>query len=352
VSVNPLAADLDHILAHSQGIWPSLRNARLFITGGTGFFGRWLLESLTWADDQLQLGLQATVLSRDPAAFAAKAPHLAAHKALHWHFGDVRNFRFPTPPSGGFTHIIHAATESAGDLARRDPQGLLESIVFGTSRTLDFAHESGARDILYISSGAVYGRQPPDLQRVSEDFTGTPHTLDAFGAYGEGKRTAEHACHLYARDFGLRIRIARGFAFVGPHLPLNAHFAVGNFIRDALAGGPIRVQGDGTPYRSYLYAADLALWLWTILVNGKSGETYNVGSDQDITIADLARLVAATVAPCAAVQILTPTVPGTPASRYVPCIDRARHDLGLAPLIPLPEAIARTAQWHRASISR
>jgi len=78
--LHPLGQDLDHILEHTPDIWPEFRGASVFITGGTGFVGTWLLESLVWADDRFNLGVNATVITRSPEAFARKAPHLAAHR--------------------------------------------------------------------------------------------------------------------------------------------------------------------------------------------------------------------------------------------------------------------------------
>jgi dTDP-glucose 4,6-dehydratase len=150
-----------------------------------------------------------------------------------------------------------------------------------------------------------------------------------------------------ARQQGLEIKIARCFAFVGPRLPLDAHFAIGNFIRDGLRGGPVQVRGDGTPYRSYLYAADLAVWLWTILFRGQSGQPYNVGSEEALTIRELADVVAQTFQPARNVIIDKQPVPGAAVQRYIPSTRRAEKELDLQTRINLKDSIQRTIAWHQ-----
>jgi nucleoside-diphosphate-sugar epimerase len=335
-------ADLDHVLECTPQVWEQLRDGRLFVTGGTGFFGTWLLESLAWAIDRLHLPLEAVVLTRSLQSFADKCPHLAGHRALRFHQGDVRDFAFP---EGRFTHVIHAAFPSTRPLA--DPLETAAVILRGTERLLDFVEHSGARDLLFTSSGAVYGRQPVDLPALPETYRGAPDPSDPRSAYGESKRMAELLCHLRAQRSGVSIKVARGFAFVGPHLRLDAHFAIGNFIRDAMAGGPIHVRGDGTPIRSYLYAADLAAWLWTILVAGKSGQAYNVGGAEAVSIAQLARRVRDELAPAARIDQDRAPQPDQVVDRYVPDVTLAASELGLKPRITLEEAVRRTADWAR-----
>lgn len=339
---NPLAHDLDHVLAETGGLWDDLRGARLFVTGGTGFFGCWLLETLLWANERLRLGASVVALTRNPGAFAAKAPHLAGDAAVRLQTGDVRTFEFP---AGQFSHVIHAGTDATTQLDRRDPRLMLETLMAGTQHTLEFARGCGARRFLLASSGSVYGRQPAEMTHVPEEYAGAPDASDVRMVYGEGKRAAEMLCAVYA-DSRLIPTIARGFAFHGPYLPIDRHFAIGNFIRDAIGGGPIRISGDGTPYRSYLYGADLASWLWTILLRGQSMRPYNVGSDEDLTIEQLARTVGAAFDPAVPVAVAQTPAPGMRAERYVPSIVRARTELGLRVTISLKDGIRRAVDWH------
>ncbi len=331
-----LLRDLDHVVTRTRDVWEQLRDARVFLTGGTGFFGCWLLESFAHAVDQLALSAQITVLTRDPGQFSKKAPHLSAHPAIHLLQGDVRSFTFP---DGAFSHIIHGATDVAGTLNADDPEAMIETIEQGTARVLKFREKSGASRALLLSSGAVYGRQPTSVTHMPEEEDAVARPLETPSAYAEGKRSAETLWNTHGP-------IARGYAFVGPHLPLDAHLAIGNFIRDALRGGPITVKGDGTPRRSYLYAADLTIWLWTMLTRGKPGRAYNVGSEDDDSIAEVAQTVSACVGTHPAVIIGKTPVPGAPPERYVPSTARARSELGLEQTVPLDEAIRRTAAWY------
>lgn len=341
---NPLAEDLDHILDHTRELWGSFQGERLFITGGTGFFGCWLLESFTWAVDRLGLNSQAVVLTRDPQAFQQKAPHLANHPAVQLWRGDVCSFHFP---DGKFTHMIHGATESSQKRNDKSPSRMLSMIVKGTQRVLELAGFCGADDLLFISSGAVYGEQPTQISHIFEGFKGGPDVMKPDSAYGEGKRMAELLCSLHAIEYPTKLKIARCFAFVGPYLPLDAHFAVGNFIRDGMLGGPIRVQGDGSPYRSYLYSADLAVWLWTILIKGTSLRPYNVGSEEALSISELAKTVAAAFQPSPAITIAQAPIIGVYPSRYVPSVKRAIEELGLKQYVNLNLAIRKTISWYQ-----
>ncbi len=312
--MHPLEQDLDHILEQAAGIWPELRGERVFITGGTGFVGTWLVESFLWANRRLNLGAKAVILSR--------RPRISPDECVQYVAGDGVSFDYP---DGSFSFVIHGAVDPSFDVN-----------VQTTERVVGFARSHGTKKFLYTSSGAVYGPQPPEMTHLPETYEGAPVT-----SYGQAKRAGELLC----RDFGAVI--ARLFAFVGPYLPLDANYAVGNFIGNVLREEPVHISGDGTPFRSYLYAADLAIWLWTMLLTGEPGRTYNVGSADAVSIATLAETVVHNTRPDTPIVIAGTPQKGALPQRYVPCVDRAEQELGLSVLISLIDGIRRTYDWHR-----
>jgi dTDP-glucose 4,6-dehydratase len=350
--------DIEHVLQHTADAWPMLAGWRLFITGGTGFFGCWILKTLLAANHKLGLGIEATVLSRDPAAFARRTPDLATAPGIRWVKGSAIDF---TPESvaralgvGGdglaFDAVCHLATESDNARTLANPAAAIETIAGSTRRALEFASAVGTRRFLFTSSGSVYGRQPPELEKMTEDFPGSSeptHLNTAYAISGKAKRAAEDLCAAFQQEQEMEVVIARCFAFAGPHLPLNGKFAFGNFVADALARRDIVIKGDGTPVRSYLYAADLAIWLWTLLARGAAGRTYNVGSEHPISIRELAETVSRLLAPANRVCVMQAPNSVVSAERYVPDTRRAREELGLAERISLEEAVLRTAAWAR-----
>jgi len=313
----------------------------IFLTGGTGFFGRSLLRFQINKYPEGTDCPTVTVLTRSSEKFLAQYPEFLSIPWLNFHTGDISE-KNTLLHDKSFTHILHAAADSTLG-PKLTPLQRYDQIVIGTRNILDLAVSCGVKRLLFTSSGAVYGTQPAHLDRIPEDFNGIPGPLNPQNAYGIGKRTAEHLCALYGQEFSIDTVIVRCFTFVGQDLPLDVHFAIGNFIRDALWHDEIIVHGDGSPYRSYLDQHDLAGWLFTLLERGQGGQAYNVGSDEAITIKDLAHLVRDIVAPDKPVRILGEMASHKERNVYVPNINRIKKELGLDVRIPLEESIRKTA---------
>lgn len=335
--------DLEHVWKYLDSCICELNQAKLFITGGTGFFGCWLLESLIFAKREFDLGTEILVLTRDVDRVRKKCPHFFNVNHIEFHQGDIRNFSFP---QGGFTHLIHAATDASAQLNEQNPLEMYETIFQGTKHVLNFAQTAKIQKMLFVSSGAVYGKQPEDISKLSENDMGRIDPLSISSAYGLGKLMAEHMSSIYARKYHFDLKIARCFAFVGPYLPLDIHFAIGNFIKNVINREDILIQGDGTPLRSYLYAADLVIWLLKILCEGNPMGIYNVGSEQAISIAELANLVNAQHSGQSKVMIRDLVVQGQAVLKYIPSTQKSQKELGLNQYIGLEDAIQKTISWN------
>ena len=348
--------DISRALEGCLSALAPLRGGRLLVTGGTGFAGTWLAETVAYLNDAHDFGLHLLLVARNTDKFAEDRPHLASRSEIALLRQDVRNLR-DLPPD--VTWIVHAGATPDNRTHNSEPVRTCDTIVGGTKSVLEAAVRLPRLDgLLNLSSGLVYGPQPPDLLHVPEDGF---HGFDpsAFGSvYAESKRLAETLCFVYANQQRLRVINARMFAFVGPYQSLDRSWAINSFLRDGLHGGPIRILGDGETVRSYLYAADMAAWLLTILASGTSGESYNVGSPEETTLAAAAALVASLIP--AAPKIVQPLSPGhvspghasasaaRPAghARFVPDVSRSHRELGVLPTLDLTAALKRTLAWN------
>jgi dTDP-glucose 4,6-dehydratase len=324
--------DLEHIFHHAGGCWNRLDGKSVLFTGASGFFGSWMLESLLYAGTKSGLTFRAIAVTRDARRFLQYLPHLAGDPRVEVLESDAATMPVPERPVDYVVHSLFAPAPLEEMEAHYE---------MATRRLLEIAVLKEAAGCLLCSTGAVY---KPSASPIPENWprfgAGDPLCYPRIRAQVEDQWEAG-----FVRR-GLPVTIARGFAFVGPRLPLDGQFAVGNFLRDILAGLPVTIHGDGSPIRSYLHAADLAVRLWHILVHGQPGGIYNVGAAQELSIGDAADAIAALVQPPAEIRILRE---GSGYSYYVPDSTRAERAFGLAPGLPFPEALARTWRWLRAS---
>jgi dTDP-glucose 4,6-dehydratase len=337
-------SDSEAVLAGRVGALDALRGTQLFISGGTGFLGAWLLELISVLNGQHGFGMGVTVFSRNARSFAARWPHLGRQGWARFQDGDIRYLdELPRETQ----YVIHAAALTDRRLFASQPGAVAETNSLGAQRILRAANLlDDLQKFVLISSGLVYGAQPWETPGVDEEHFGALRCDDVNQVYAESKRFAEVTAHCAISESKLPVVVARPFAFVGPYLSLQLPWAVTDFVRDSLNGGPLRIMGDGTTVRSLMYASDFAFWMLATLVHGRPRQSYNIGSPEPIDLAALARLITGYFSPVP--EILTRVgQTGHERNRLVPSVDRAVKELGVAVTVPLNEAIQRTIAWHR-----
>lgn len=336
-----LAVDFARMGAAVMARLKKIDGKRLYLSGATGFFGKNLLALLAYIH-AMGASFEVTALSRAPEVFLADQPWCRRQPWLTWCTGDVSE---PWPGEGCYDLVLHAATDTVAS-AHVEKLAVFEGILSGTRQALEFAAAHHVRRLLLCGSGAQYGAIPdgwaagvPESSSLACDATKTT------SAYGEGKRVSEMLAALHAERHGFDVINTRCFAFVGPGLPLDGHFAIGNFLRAALTGQPIKLASQGYAMRSYLYSADLAVWLMVLLLEASAGASVNIGSGQGISIIDLATrvrdLMNSSLSVIPGAQILDEE-----RRLYLPCIRRAQA-YGLDVWTDLDQAITRTGLWHR-----
>jgi len=264
----------------------SFKGKTVLVTGGTGFFGIWFLTCLVIIKEKIGNDLRIITISRSSEKFALNVKDKKLLNNIEILKGDIKEIELDNIK---ITHLVHMATTNASETFGGEDQ--LEKIELLFEGTKNILKQCGPtlEKVLFTSSGVAYGIN--NKNRISEgDFTG-PNTIDTGSALGIGKLTAEYLVSYFAKKYGYKYSIARCFSFAGQFLPLELHYAFGNFINDFLNNNKIRVRGDGQDIRSYLYIGDAIAWLIKLL-DEPNNSIYNVGSENEVKIEDLARKIA------------------------------------------------------------
>lgn len=323
---------IDPIVDDGEALLSELRDRTVLVTGASGFVGTWVSALLLRLAER-GVPLRLLALARRPERLRESLGDLAL-SSLEEITCDLTDPLSPLPRAD---LIVHAA----GDVSVGGDRASLEAIlVKSVDRVASQGAATGSERMVFVSSGAVYGPQPECCPRIGESFPGAPDSCgDDF--YGNAKRWAETVALARTAETPTEVVVARAFAFSGPFLPLGGRFALGQFVGHGLAGGPIRVRGTGEPLRSYLDGADMAFWLLTLLLRGRKGRCYNVGSAHPLRLIEAARRVAAL---CRCEVVVEGGPDGTPL--YVPSTERAERELGLRPTVDFDTSVERMRIWN------
>lgn len=311
--------------------YDALASAHLAVTGGTGFLGTWLAETVAVLNDEYNLGITLHLYGRHTEKWAAAHTHLSSRDDIILHRQDVRS-AFEFDPHT--THVVHAAGIPDNRMHASDPLRVFETTVYGTHNSLEAATKlSALRRFVHISSGLV------------EDNAGEAGKIHR--VYVDAKRAAETLCSIYRSQHRLPMVTVRPFTFIGPYQLLDRPWAVNNFMRDSLTGNEIRIHGTGDTKRSYLYGSDAAAWLLQMAARGEDGAIYPLGSPQPVALAALAERVAAKVNPSPSITLRT--LPNAAGRDFIPDMAKTSKALGLVESCDLHTAIDHTLAWHRAN---
>lgn len=282
-----LRTDLSKSLAPAIGHLATLKNSTVTISGA-GFVGTWLTEAIDTLNAEFGFNTKVNLLSLTGNFIKTNASHLLQKENIRFTIQDCTRSSFDET-----TDFLAHCNSPLNPLLYQSHPILISSLISqGTRSFLDAASMlPRLRNILYLSSGTVYGPQVFESAGLKEDSFAASDCSQLSNVFAESKRFAESMCTAYRNEARLPIVIARPFAFLGPYQTSAIPWALHSFIDDALNGRPIRILGDGESVRSYMYGADAATWLLTLLASAQSGSIYNVGSPTPLTLNEIAQMV-------------------------------------------------------------
>ena len=337
-----IESDLNFIFNNCKNEFNLLSNKSLLITGGTGFFGKWFLDLIFYTNKNFNTNILTTLITRNENKFFLENPHYKNNKFLKIIQIDILDLKKITYK---FDFLLHMAATSAEETFNGETDiNKTKTLSNGAKNIMEIAVRNNVSKVLFTSSGVVYGSSSKDMKNEND----ISHSLDLEKRNGlaKGKILAEDIISNMSIENNINFKIARCFSFVGPYLPLDMHYAIGNFINDAIFNEKILINGNGLPYRSYLYISDTLIWLIKLLVGDAEG-IFNVGSEKRIQIIELANMVRDIIAPSKKIIIQEKELHEGNFKRdiYLPNTQKIRELLKVKEWTSLEDAILKTAKF-------
>jgi len=321
---------------------------RIAVTGGTGFLGTWIAEMIATLNDEYDLKITLDLYARNTTEWEKKYRHLSGRPDIQLYSQDVRSpFQFHSATN----YVIHAAGIPNNRVHASDPLRVVQTTVEGIRNALDAATElDNLIRFINVSSGLVSGVPNRIGDLAESDYFAIP-SGQLHMVYVDAKRSAESIAAIYRSQFRMPISTTRPFTFMGPYQSLDRPWAVNSFLSDALMGRSIRIHGDGSVRRSYLYGSDAAWWTLAALVNGADGAVYNVGSPTAISHIELAKLISQKINPKPSIELNSAPSKTGQLDELYPNLTNTQDRLGVMQTCKLDQAIDKTWRWLMATKS-
>lgn len=340
--------DLDIIIDEIKEEAKKLEGKTLFVSGGSGFIGSYINATLLLLNKKI-FKKKCRVISIDNYITGTKKNFLIDINDKNFQFMDS-DVRIPVITNEKIDFIIHAAGLASPFYYKKYPLETIESAVLGARNLLELARISKAESFLFFSSSEIYGDPDPKFVPTPETYAGHVSSVGPRACYDESKRLAETLCVTYHEKYGVPIKIVRPFNIYGPGMKHTDFRVIPTFIYNGLRGKNLPVHDKGIQTRTFCYITDAIIAVFKVLLNGKPGETYNIGNDKpEISIYELAEIVSSLIGKDAKPKRkdYPENYPAGEPQRRCPDLTKIKTQLGYEPKIDLKIGLSQTIKWFK-----
>ncbi|GGC99208.1 NAD-dependent epimerase/dehydratase family protein [Enterococcus wangshanyuanii] len=284
--------DIEKVV-QEQLAWDKLKNKSILIIGASGMIGTFLIDCLMALNEKQALNISVYAMGRNLGKLESRFAKYLEDRQFHLVAGDILE---PLASDRTYDFIVHGASNTHPKAYVEDPINTIMTNIKGTEQVLEYAAKHSVERVLFLSTVEIYGENRGDVEKFDEQYCGYIDSNTLRAGYPEGKRASEALCQAYIQQYGVDVVIPRLCRIFGPTMLKEDSKASSQFIRNAVNDEDIVLKSAGTQYYSYCYVADAAYGLLYLLLEGKSGEAYNIANSQfDLTLKELAEKLAAIV---------------------------------------------------------